>query len=313
MSWKLDDEQKEALLSFVRDDGKGLVVAHAALDANYKWPEYAEMIGGWFQATRGHVIDAPAIVEDPTFPAVQHFPRYLQLYDEMYYGGGVVARQGQRADAHGRDEARITVKPQIRREEHARGQGPGARVVQIYGKGRVLYSQAHWRAHQREAHGRIRSTPQDTTPEARGVRSRAGGRRATARRRHPKVKSTRRRTAAGAFAWKTGRDSLERRSRLTAASGVDLTQRARPERQGPDGGHRDRHPRQTWSTGSSGRIADCEFVAACDVRKTRLDAVMKEIGGNVQGYSDYRRILDRKDIDAVLVTTPDHWHGQWKA
>jgi predicted dehydrogenase len=55
--------------------------------------------------------------------------------------------------------------------------------------------------------------------------------------------------------------------------------------------------------------ADCEFVAACDVRKSRLDAVMKEIGGNVQGYGDYRRILDRKDIDAVLITTPDHWHG----
>jgi predicted dehydrogenase len=55
--------------------------------------------------------------------------------------------------------------------------------------------------------------------------------------------------------------------------------------------------------------ADCEFVAACDVRKTRLDEAIKAIGGNVQGYGDYRRILDRKDIDAVLVTTPDHWHG----
>jgi predicted dehydrogenase len=54
---------------------------------------------------------------------------------------------------------------------------------------------------------------------------------------------------------------------------------------------------------------DCEFVAACDVRKTRLDQAMKTIGGSVQGYGDYRRILERKDIDAVLVTTPDHWHG----
>ena len=54
---------------------------------------------------------------------------------------------------------------------------------------------------------------------------------------------------------------------------------------------------------------DCEFVAACDVRKTRLEQAMAAIGGKVQGYGDYRRILDRKDIDAVLVTTPDHWHG----
>lgn len=70
-------------------------------------------------------------------------------------------------------------------------------------------------------------------------------------------------------------------------------------------------------TGTRGRMVngffrkqpDCEFVAACDVRKSRLDEAMKEIGGSVQGYGDYRKILERKDIDAVLVTTPDHWHG----
>ena len=33
-NWKLEDEQKQALLAFVHDDGKGLVLAHAALDAN---------------------------------------------------------------------------------------------------------------------------------------------------------------------------------------------------------------------------------------------------------------------------------------
>jgi len=70
-------------------------------------------------------------------------------------------------------------------------------------------------------------------------------------------------------------------------------------------------------TGTRGRMvnrffrthSDCEVVAACDVRKSRLDEAMKEMGGAVQGYGDYRRILERKDIDAVLVTTPDHWHG----
>jgi predicted dehydrogenase len=54
---------------------------------------------------------------------------------------------------------------------------------------------------------------------------------------------------------------------------------------------------------------DCEFVAACDVRKSRLDQALQAMGGKVEAYGDYRRILDRKDIDAVLVTTPDHWHG----
>jgi type 1 glutamine amidotransferase len=83
-NWKLDDEQKQALLSFVHDDGKGLVLAHAAIDANYDWPEFAEMTGGWFQAHPWGTFDAPVIVEDPTFPAMRHFPARLFLYDEMY-------------------------------------------------------------------------------------------------------------------------------------------------------------------------------------------------------------------------------------
>jgi predicted dehydrogenase len=62
------------------------------------------------------------------------------------------------------------------------------------------------------------------------------------------------------------------------------------------------------------RNKDCVFVAACDVAKTRLDAAVPRLseqggGGKVDAYGDYRRILDRKDIDAVLVTTPDHWHS----
>src|ERR1700723_4019808 len=43
----MDDSQTQDLMSFIKEDGKGFVGIHAALDTNYNWPEYGEMIGGW--------------------------------------------------------------------------------------------------------------------------------------------------------------------------------------------------------------------------------------------------------------------------
>src|ERR1700721_2890781 len=43
----LDETQKKDMLAFIKEDGKGFVGVHAALDTNYKWPEYGEMISGW--------------------------------------------------------------------------------------------------------------------------------------------------------------------------------------------------------------------------------------------------------------------------
>ncbi len=82
-------------------------------------------------------------------------------------------------------------------------------------------------------------------------------------------------------------------------------------------GANDRIRMAVIGTGSRGTIvnalfrkhADCEFVAACDVRETRLNTLIKQIQGKVDAYGDYRRILERKDVDALLVTTPDHWHS----
>ncbi len=54
---------------------------------------------------------------------------------------------------------------------------------------------------------------------------------------------------------------------------------------------------------------DCEFIAVCDVSKSRLNETIAAMGGGLDGYSDYRRVLDRKDIDAVLIAAPDHWHA----
>ena len=80
----LSPDQKQDLLSYVHDDGKGFVGIHAALDGNYEWPEYADLIGGWFDDHPWNTFDAPIVVEDPTFPAVQHFPRAFTKRDEIY-------------------------------------------------------------------------------------------------------------------------------------------------------------------------------------------------------------------------------------
>ncbi len=63
---------------------------------------------------------------------------------------------------------------------------------------------------------------------------------------------------------------------------------------------------------SLARHSDCQFLAAAEVNKAKLDQWMTPARQtfNLQVYGDYRRILDRRDIDAVLIATPDHWHSQ---
>jgi predicted dehydrogenase len=53
-----------------------------------------------------------------------------------------------------------------------------------------------------------------------------------------------------------------------------------------------------------------EIVAVCDVYEPHLHAGLKIAGHTATGASDYRTVLDRKDIDAVVIGAPDHWHKQ---
>lgn len=54
---------------------------------------------------------------------------------------------------------------------------------------------------------------------------------------------------------------------------------------------------------------DVEFVAICDVYKPHLEKTAARLDGKVDQYGDFRKILDRQDIDAVVIATPDHWHA----
>jgi predicted dehydrogenase len=54
---------------------------------------------------------------------------------------------------------------------------------------------------------------------------------------------------------------------------------------------------------------DSEIVALCDVYQPYLDAAQKKVGGAARAYGDFRKMLDQKDIDAVVIATPDHWHA----
>jgi len=127
----MTDSQKKDMMAFIKEDGKGFVGIHAALDTNYTWPEYGEMIGGWFDQHPWMTFNAPIVNESPDFPAVRHLK-----YDEIY-----------QPKAWSRDKVNVLLSldpaklnydnnPRIHRTDH---DFPVA-WSKMYGKGRVFYS-----------------------------------------------------------------------------------------------------------------------------------------------------------------------------
>lgn len=66
---------------------------------------------------------------------------------------------------------------------------------------------------------------------------------------------------------------------------------------------------------AASKIPGVNLVAICDVDKNVLDQRMGDLAklnidsAKVKTYGDYRQLLDNKDIDAVIIGTPDHWHA----
>ena len=131
----LDDEQKADLMKFVKEDGKGFLGSHSAIDTFYKWPEYGEMVGGYFDGHPWNQFEAPIIVEDRNFPATKHFPERFSITDEIY-----------QARAFSRDRVRVLMKLDpdkidlAKRGVNRTDRDFAVAWVRNYGKGRVFYS-----------------------------------------------------------------------------------------------------------------------------------------------------------------------------
>ncbi len=54
---------------------------------------------------------------------------------------------------------------------------------------------------------------------------------------------------------------------------------------------------------------DVDVAAVCDVYKPRVDEGLAACSPHAKGYADFRRLLDDKDVQAVVISTPDHWHA----
>jgi len=66
--------------------------------------------------------------------------------------------------------------------------------------------------------------------------------------------------------------------------------------------------RCSYLLGLAAQAPGTEIVAVCDVYEPRRLAAKEKLAPAARDYADYRQLLERRDIDAVIIGSPDHWH-----
>ena len=132
---EMDAQQKSDLLSFVHDDGKGFLGIHSAAITFVNWPEYGEMIGGYYDEHPWGTFDAPILVEDPLFPGMQQWPKSFVLRDEIY-----------QIKNYSREKVRVLMRLDPSRIDlgnknvHRNDHDFAVTWAKMYGRGRVFYT-----------------------------------------------------------------------------------------------------------------------------------------------------------------------------
>lgn len=132
---EMTPEQKADFLSFIHDDGKGFIGVHSATITFTDWPDYGQMIGGYFDEHPWGTFDAPIVVEDPAFPGMSQFPAAFILRDEIYQ-----IKNYSRADRRVLMRLDANKLDLTNKNVHRTDRDFAVAWAKKYGQGRVFYS-----------------------------------------------------------------------------------------------------------------------------------------------------------------------------
>jgi len=132
---EISEQQKADFMKAVREEGKGVLIAHSGTDSfRASWPEYVQMAGGAFVSHPWHE-EVEVIVDDRNFPATRHFGPSFTITDEIY-----------QLNRYSRDKVRVlmrldTSSVDMKHPKVERTDGDFAMTwVRNWGKGRVFSS-----------------------------------------------------------------------------------------------------------------------------------------------------------------------------